>query len=122
MSVRRSENSEVDWNKSNKRRPAESGSRGARARAPATAIAVLDVENGSQATAVGCWVGAFEEGDVLDGVRVERGEHAEGMGGIVQAHLVEHDTGLVWPAPAHVETAAVVRRRLHAGEEMEIAQ
>ena len=88
----------------------------------AVAVAVLDVENGPEIAAVAGRVGPLVEGDVLDGIRVEGGEEAEGVRRVVEPHLVEQDAGLVGSAAAHVEPAAVIGGRLDARQELQTAQ
>ena len=92
------------------------------AKVAAIAIAVLHIEDGTQAAAVLGWIGPLVEGDVLDGVRVEGGEEAKGVRRIVEPHLVEQDAGLVGATAAHVESTAKIRCRLHTRQQLQTAQ
>ena len=92
------------------------------AKVAAIAIAILHIEDSTQAAAVLGWIGPLVEGDVFDRVRVEGGEKTKSMRRIVEPHLVEQDAGLVGAAAAHVESTAKIRCRLHARQQLQTAQ
>ena len=92
------------------------------AKVAAIASAVLHIEDSTQAAAVLGRIGPLVEGDVLDRVRVEGGEEAKGVRRIVEPHLVEQDAGLVGAAPAHIESTAKIRCRLHTRQQLQTAQ
>ena len=94
----------------------------ASAKVAAIARAVLHIEDSRKAAAVLSRIGPLVERDVLDRVWVEGGEEAKSVRRIVEPHLVEQDAGLVGATPAHVESTAKIRCRLHPRQQLQTTQ
>ncbi len=72
------------------------------------AFPMSDVQNGPQVAAVVCRIRTFVKLYVFDGIWIESGKETEGVGGIVERHLIQHYAGLIRSATTDVESAADV--------------
>ena len=103
----------------------DEGARGQQAQAhralvlAAVAVFIIDVEHRADAPAVGRRKPALVEPHVLDGVRVEGGEKAEDVGGVVDGRSVEQHERLAGIAAPDVEAARIVGGRFDARQELQ---
>ncbi len=82
---------------------------------PPVSFLVVDIDYRTQPTAVLSRIVAFVEPDVLDRIRIKRGEEAEKVCGIVDCVAIKKDERLVRAASADVEAAGKVGGGFHAG-------
>ena len=89
---------------------------------PADAIALVvaiihpDVHDRRQPAAIIGRFFAFVYGDVFDGIRIESGEKAQQMVGVVDDGLIQQDQVLCGRPAPDKKSAAAVPCRLHAGQ------
>src|SRR5690606_32483124 len=93
-------------------------------KAQALVVAVLhtDVQHGGGAAAVFCRKAALDKVKAFHRIRVEYGEEAQHVGGVVQGSFIQQDEVLIGGAAAHVKPVSAFSHGGYAGQRLYGAQ